>query len=95
MLFYLQECRSPPSGARRPVRVLADEIAERGIRLSTIARDFGLLRDSDPRIGALTVIGAVERLTFGFLAGEDVGRPEAIPRTLISVILDGVGGAAG
>lgn len=91
MRFYLQECRSPPSGARRPVRLLANEIAERGVRLSTIARDFGLLRDSDPRVGALTVIGAVERLTFGFLSGEDVGRLEAIPATLISVILDGVG----
>lgn len=91
MRFYLQECRAPPAGARRPVRLLANEIAERGIRLSTIAREFGLLRDSDPRVGALTVIGAVERLTFGFLSGEDVGRPEAIPATLISVILDGVG----
>jgi AcrR family transcriptional regulator len=91
MRFYLQECRAPPVGARRPVRLLADEIAERGVRLSSIAREFGLLRDSDPRVGALTVIGAVERLTFGFLSGEDVGRPGAIPAILISVILDGVG----
>ncbi len=88
--LYLQECRSPAAGARRPVRMLADDIAERAVRLSKIARDFGLLRDSDPRVGALTVIGAVERLTFAVLTGEDVGRVEALPATLISMILEGV-----
>jgi AcrR family transcriptional regulator len=88
--FYLQECRSPAAGARRPVRVLADEIAGRAIRLSTVARDFGLLRDSDPRVGALTVIGAVERLAFAVLSGEDVGRVRALPATLVSIVLDGV-----
>lgn len=88
--LYLQECRSPGSGARQPVRALADEVAARAVRLSIVARDFGLLKDSDPRVGALTVVGAVERLTFAVLSGEDVGRVDALPLTLISVILDGV-----
>jgi len=88
--LYLQECRSPAAGARKPVRVLADDVAARAVRLSTVARDFGLLRDSDPRIGALTVIGAVERLAFAVLAGEDVGRLHEIPTTLVSIVLDGV-----
>jgi AcrR family transcriptional regulator len=88
--FYLQECRSPPIGARRTVRLLADDIARRGIRLSEVARDFGLVRNGDPRVVALSVIGAVERLTLGVLGGEDLGRLDALPVTLISVILDGV-----
>ncbi len=91
--LYLQESRSPPAGARRPVRELADEITRRGVHLSTVARDAGLLRESDPRIGALTVIGAVERMAFGLLAGEDLGRLEQIPSALIDMILDGVRGA--
>jgi AcrR family transcriptional regulator len=88
--LYLQECRSPLTGACRPVRALADDIAHRSIALSQVAKDFDLLRDTDPRVGALTVIGAVERLAFAVLAGEDVGGLAALPRTFISVILDGV-----
>jgi AcrR family transcriptional regulator len=88
--LYLQECRSPPSGARHPVRTLANDISARAVRLSVVARDFGLLETADPRVSALTVVGAVERLTFAVLSGEDVGRLDALPSTLISVILDGV-----
>lgn len=88
--LYLQENRGPAVGARAPVRALADEITEGGILLSAFARDHQLLADSDPRIGALTVIGAVERILFGFLSGDDLGSPADIPRTLIALILDGV-----
>ena len=88
--LYLQESRGPASGARKPVRLLADEVAQRAVRLSQVARDFGLLKDSDPRVGALTVIGAVERLSFAVLSGEDVGHLHQVPTTLISMILDGV-----
>ncbi len=88
--LYLQECRSPAAGARQPVRALADEISASAVRLSVVARDFGLLDTKDARVSALTVVGAVERLTFGVLSGEDVGRLDALPLTLISVILDGV-----
>lgn len=88
--LYLQENRSPAVGARAPIRELADDIARRGIELSEHARRFGLLDDSDPRVGALTVIGAVERLLFGFFSGEDVGPPAEAPATLIRIMLDGV-----
>jgi AcrR family transcriptional regulator len=88
--LYLQENRSPAVGARAPIRHLADEIAERGVALSAKARDFGLLDDSDPRIGALTVIGATERLLFAFLQGDELGPPADVPRVLIQMILDGV-----
>src|SRR5688572_11215815 len=88
--LYLQENRSPAVGARAPIRALADEISSRAVALSTKARDRGLLTDSDPRVGALTTIGASERLLFGFLSGENIGAPRAVPGTLINMILDGV-----
>jgi hypothetical protein len=77
-------------GARRPLRELADELTEGAIALSTVARDYGLLSDSDPRLGALTVIGAGEQILWAYLNGADLGPPAAIPRTLIAIILDGV-----
>jgi AcrR family transcriptional regulator len=88
--LYLQESRSPAVGARRPLRELADELTEGAIALSTVARDYGLLSDSDPRLGALTVIGAGEQILWAYLNGADLGPPAAIPRTLIAIILDGV-----
>jgi AcrR family transcriptional regulator len=88
--LYLQECRSPPSGPRRPVRLLADAISRRAIRLSEIAIELGLVDHNDPRVTALTVIGAVERLALGVLGGENLGRLDEVGVTLVSVILDGV-----
>jgi len=88
--LYLQENRSPGVGARAPIRALADEISTRAVALSAKGRALGLLDDSDPRVGALTVIGAAERLSFAFLSGEDVGAPGKVPAALVSMILDGV-----
>lgn len=89
--LYLQESRAPREGAAAPVRQLADELTRRGIALSVAARDHGLLRpDSDPRVGALTVIGASERLLLAYLTGDDLGPIESVPAALVSVILDGV-----
>ena len=89
--LYLQEARGPAVGARASIRELADRVAQRAVTLSVIARDRGVLRSSnDPRISALTVIGAVERLIFAALSGEDVGPIAEVPRALVSVILDGV-----
>jgi AcrR family transcriptional regulator len=89
--LYLQESRAPRQGAAAPVRQLADELTRRGVALSVAARDHGLLRaDSDPRVGALTVIGAAERLLLAYLTGDDVGPIESVPAALVSVILDGV-----
>ncbi|MFN3199130.1 MAG: TetR/AcrR family transcriptional regulator [Bradymonadia bacterium] len=88
--LYLQESRAPGVGARAPVRTLALEIGRQAIELGWVAHDRGLLRPIDPRVAALTVVGAVERLLFGFLAGEDVGPPLAAPEALVSIILDGL-----
>lgn len=88
--LYLQESRAPGVGARAPARALALEIGARATALARIAHDRALLRPVDPRVAALTVVGAVERLLFGFLAGEDVGPPLAAPEALLSIVLDGL-----
>lgn len=89
--LYLQESRAPREGAAAPVRQVADELTRRGIALSVVAREHGLLRaDSDPRLGALTVIGASERLLLSYLSGDELGPVESLPAALVSLILDGV-----
>ncbi len=89
-LLYLQECRSPGRGASRPVREVADRLARHSIDLTRVAHEKQLLRPIDPRVSALAVIGAVERLLFGVLSDEDVGDMLAIPEALIGMILDGL-----
>jgi len=90
-LLYLQESRGPAIGARAPVRQLADRVADLAEMLSTHARDHGLLRDLDPRVQALVVLGAVERLLFDALSGGRVaGRTDAVAAMVVSIILDGV-----
>ena len=90
-LLYLQEARGPASGARAPVRRLADEIADRAEQLSRHACDHGLLRQFEPRVQGLVVLGAVERLLYDFLLGRRIAaRPEAVAAMVVSIILDGV-----
>ena len=89
--LYLQEARGPAVGARAPVRRLADDIADCAEQLSRHACDHGLLRQFDPRVQALVVLGAVERLLYEFLSGRRfASRPEAVSAMVVSIILDGV-----
>lgn len=88
--LYLQECRAPGGGIRQPVAELAEEVGRAAISLTRTAQARGLLRPCDPRISALTVVGAVERILHGVLASEDFGPQEAIAPALISLILDGI-----
>ncbi len=90
-LLYLQEARGPATGARAPVRRLADQVADLAESLSAHARDRGLLRDLDARVQGLVVLGAVERLLFDFLSGRRVAsRPEQVSALVVTIILDGV-----
>ncbi len=90
-LLYLQESRGPGTGARAPVRRLADQVADLAEALSVHARDRGLLRDLDARVQGLVVLGAVERLLHDFLSGRRVAaRPEQVSSLLVTIILDGV-----
>jgi AcrR family transcriptional regulator len=90
-LLYLQESRGPSSGARAPICRLADEVADRAEQLSRHACDHGLLRDLDPRVQGLVVLGAVERLLYDFLSGRrPQARADVISATVVTIILDGV-----
>ena len=90
-LLYLQEARGPAVGARAPLRRLADDIADRAEQLSRHACDHGLLRQFDPRVQGLVVLGAVERLLYEFLSGRRIAaRPEAVSAMVVSIMLDGV-----
>ncbi len=88
--LYLQECRSPAVGARAPIREMSDSISTRGIHLTERARTHGLLREVDPSVSALTVIGAAERLIFAILSGDALPDPQTIAQDLISIVLDGI-----
>jgi AcrR family transcriptional regulator len=89
--LYLQEARAPGVGARRPIRALAGEVERGALELTRAGRAHGLLRaDYDLRVGALIVIGAVERILFAYLSNQPLGDPRAVAGDLISVLLDGV-----
>lgn len=88
--LYLQECRGPGVAARRPVRALADRVAERAVAATVVAHERGLLRDGPPAVSALAVVGAVERLLFAHLSGAPLGEPADVVRSLIAIILDGL-----
>lgn len=89
--LYLQENRGPDVGARRPILRLAREVDDIALSLSHVAREHGLLRgDYDLKVGALTSLGAVERLLYSYVRGDSMAEPSAVSADLIRVILDGV-----
>jgi AcrR family transcriptional regulator len=93
--LYLQESRGPASGARAPVRRFADDVMERAIELTRVARSRGLLRrDLPPEVTALAVVGAVETLFFRFVEGAPLGPPALAAEALLSMTLDGVRAAS-
>lgn len=88
--LYLQECRAPMTGARAPVRKLADTIANRAIQLTAVAISHGLLRPFEPSVSALAVVGASEQLLFTYLSGNLSCDPAAVPGQLVSLVLEGL-----
>ncbi|MCA9523049.1 MAG: TetR/AcrR family transcriptional regulator [Myxococcales bacterium] len=88
--LYLQESRSPAIGARKTIRDLGDLVADRAVQLTHVAIQHGLLRDFGAPISALAVIGATERLLFGYLVEERFENPLEIPRALITLVLEGM-----
>lgn len=88
--LYLQECRGPALGARAPIRALADAIAAHAIAVTRQAHTHRMLRPIAPSVSALIVVGAVERLLFAVLSGEDVGNPLELPEALTTIVLDGL-----
>lgn len=89
-LLYLQESRAPRVGSRAPLVELSERIADEAETLTRFAREHGLLRDLDPRVQGLVVVGAVERLLQELLRGGLSAPPNDIAATLVTIILDGV-----
>lgn len=89
--LYLQENRGPGVGARAPIARLSARITESAFRLTQVAHNAGLLFSVHPRVTALSVVGATERLLHAHLSGEDVGDNEAsIAMALITMVLEGM-----
>ena len=91
--LYLQESRAPAVGARKPIRDLADLIAQRAIDLNCAASGANVFRDEIPAaVSALTVVGAVERIATAYLDAPDMlaVNPVEAGRALISLLLDGL-----
>jgi predicted short-subunit dehydrogenase-like oxidoreductase (DUF2520 family) len=89
--LYLQESRAPATGARTPVVSTSDMIGRYATEITRKAHRHGLLRASiHPAVSALAVVGAVERLLTSLFAGEEIGNPLDVPRSLTTLILDGL-----
>ncbi|MGA9522156.1 MAG: TetR/AcrR family transcriptional regulator [Myxococcaceae bacterium] len=89
--LYLQESRAPATGARTPVVSTSDMIGRYATEITRKAHGHGLLRGSiHPAVSALAVVGAVERLLTALFAGEEIGNPLDVPRSLTTLILDGL-----
>ncbi len=89
--LYLQECRAPGHGTRRPVAELAALITRRAIEIAVRAQGHGLIRSLNPSLSALTVVGATERLLLALLHREDLGEMGELPPAVMSALLQGLG----
>lgn len=88
--LYLQECRGPSVGARVKVVELARLVSRHAVDITEKAHTHGLLRPIRPALSGLAVVGAVERLLFAVLSGEDIGNPLELPDALTTLVLDGL-----
>jgi AcrR family transcriptional regulator len=90
--LYLQECRAPAVGARKPLVELSEKIAKSAITMTVRAQKLGIFKPFPPAVSALTVVGASERLILGVLQEEEaLGNPLEIPNALVKLIFDGIG----
>jgi AcrR family transcriptional regulator len=88
--LYLQECRAPAVGARKPIALLNQFVDERAVELSEVAHRHELLRQIEPKVSALAVVGAVEKLLFRTLQAGDLGDPLSVANDMVSLVLDGL-----
>ncbi len=88
--LYLQECRAPNAGARRPIVSLAERITWYALDITRRAQTHGILKPIPVAVSALTVVGAAERLLHAVLQEEDIGNPLEVPEQLTRLILDGL-----
>lgn len=87
VLLYLQEARGPR--ADRLIAAIATSIEEQAIAMTVAARDHGLIRDVDPRVSALTVVGAIDALLYEQLRDKRADVAATI-RELVGIVLLGI-----
>lgn len=90
VLLYLQESRGPAHGDRGPVGALSDRVARFAIVLTERAHEHGLLRPVDPRVSALAVVGAAERLLYEVLTRGALLPPEDTAQALVTIVMEGL-----
>lgn len=88
--LYLQERPLPSGEDRAPIHQLAARVTEVAIHLTQVAHARGLLRPCNPRVSALMVIGAAERLLEAHLRGELDGDAASLTAEMVRIALDGL-----
>lgn len=92
VLLYLQEVRSPPSPSRTSIHAIATQLTSNAVALTEIARDHGLIRNVDPEVSALTVLGAIDALLFEHLRRVAPSNVAGVIAELVAIVLGGVRG---
>jgi AcrR family transcriptional regulator len=90
MCLYLQERRAPATNARQAISDLANDLDQRAMALSQVAVDKQLVQITDPRVGALAVLGAVEALALASVRNQVQLDPVETTKGLISIVLEGL-----
>ena len=91
VLLYLQEARAPATESRRTIHAIAAELTARAISLTEVARSHALIRDVDPNVAGVTVLGAIDALLYEQLRGRRAASeaPRAITE-LVTLVLGGI-----
>lgn len=88
--LYLQECRAPAVGARKPIIELSQLVTRYALDMTQRAQAHGILKPIPVAVSALATVGATERLLLAVLQGEDIGNVLEVPAALTTLILDGL-----
>lgn len=90
VLLSLRELRRPGEAGealRRRERALLAAI----VGITERARTNGLIHVEDPALAALIIYGAVEKLLYTFLSGEDIGPPDRAAAGLVALFSRALG----
>ncbi|HHO49365.1 MAG TPA: TetR/AcrR family transcriptional regulator [Deltaproteobacteria bacterium] len=93
ILVAFRASRQPgPAGAllRQREQALIDTV----VRFTADAAERGLISVRHPRVAALVVYGAVERLVFEILTGAELGEPQALAEEVLALFGSAMGFAA-
>lgn len=88
--LFLQERHGPDSSSRAPILELDGLVVERAIAMTHSGRHTKLLRDFDPRVSALAVIGAVMEMMRQTFRGHGPDDPVSGALELVDLVLHGV-----